>query len=95
MLDDGAGQARRLEAVLRDASTTRATCMVAAAAFFASWPVTPTCVSRDASFEQSAAPPGDATMGDRGIYGCLHFTPEISSSSFRDGPNGPALCAAR
>src|SRR5450755_4546924 len=34
MLDDGAGQARRLEAVLRDASTTRATCMVAAAASF-------------------------------------------------------------
>ena len=34
MLDDGAGQARRTEAVLRDASTTRATCMVAAAAFF-------------------------------------------------------------
>jgi hypothetical protein len=34
MLDDGAGQARRLEAALRDASTTRATCMVAAAPSF-------------------------------------------------------------
>jgi hypothetical protein len=34
MLDGGAGQARRLEAVLRDASTTRATCIVAAAASF-------------------------------------------------------------
>jgi hypothetical protein len=34
MLDDGAGQARRLEVVLRDASTTRATCIVAAAASF-------------------------------------------------------------
>jgi len=34
MLDGGAGQARRLETVWRGASTTRATCIVAAAASF-------------------------------------------------------------
>jgi len=41
MLDDGAGQARRLEEALRDVSSTRATCTVAAAASF-SWPTMPT-----------------------------------------------------
>jgi hypothetical protein len=56
MLDGGAGQARRLEAVLRDAST-RATCIVAAAASFCQLVDNADLhVIDGASFERSAAP---------------------------------------
>jgi hypothetical protein len=73
MLDGGAGQARRLEAVLRDASTTRATCIVAAAASFCQLVDDPDLHLTDALCRQCAP----ATIGDRGIATLCLLAPDI------------------